>query len=102
MLFTLSISVFATEEETPSSDIPSIEELQAFFPNLDLGYDGYIHNAEDYKESEAKCDVDYFINEIKEVSKDLEVDFKDYFKLILTLMEAEYERKFKETFKASS
>ncbi len=52
--------------------------------------------------SEAKCDVDYFINEIKEVSKDLEVDFKDYFKLILTLMEAEYERKFKETFKASS
>lgn len=52
--------------------------------------------------NEAKCDVDYFINEIKEVSKDLEVDFKDYFKLILTLMEAEYERKFKETFKASS
>ena len=46
--------------------------------------------------SEAKCDIDYFINEIKEVSKDLEVDFKDY------LMEAEYERKFKETFKASS
>lgn len=53
-------------------------------------------------QSEAKCDADYFINEIKEVSKDLEVDFKDYFKLILTLMEAEYERKFKETFKASS
>lgn len=50
--------------------------------------------------SEAKCDVDYFINEIKEVSKDLEVDFKDYFKLILALMETEYERKFKETFKA--
>lgn len=53
-------------------------------------------------QSEAKCDTVYFINEIKEVSKDLEVDFKDYFKLILTLMEAEYERKFKETFKASS
>lgn len=52
--------------------------------------------------NEAKYDTDYFINEIKEVSKDLEVDFKDYFKLILTLMETEYERKFKETFKASS
>lgn len=52
--------------------------------------------------NEAKCDVNYFINEIKEVSKDLEVDFKDYFKLILIMMEDEYERKFKETFKASS
>ena len=50
--------------------------------------------------NEAKCDADYFINEIKEVSKDLDVDFKSYFKLILTIMEDEYERKFKETFKA--
>lgn len=49
---------------------------------------------------EAVCDVDYFIKEIKTVSKDLDVDFKGYFKLILTIMEDEYERKFKETFKA--
>ena len=51
-------------------------------------------------QSEAEIDVDYFASEIKKVAKDLKVDFKDYFKLILTLMEKEYERKFKETFKA--